>query len=106
MFSQARGRAKVRDQSDWLADQLKALTAAREAACAAPWSVSNAPSDYIDAQMRHIVGIEIEIAALEGKWKVGQNQPEVNRRSVVAGFSMDETTREMAELVRIYGKLE
>jgi transcriptional regulator len=87
MFSQARGRAKVRDQSDWLADQLKALTAAR-------------------AQMRHIVGIEIEIAALEGKWKVSQNQPEVNRRSVVAGFSMDETTREMAELVRIYGKLE
>ena len=56
--------------------------------------------------MRHIVGIEIEIAALEGKWKVSQNQPEVNRRSVVAGFSMDETTREMAELVRIYGKLE
>jgi len=93
MFSQARGRAKVRDQSDWLADQLKALTAAREAACAAPWSVSDAPSDYIDAQMRHIVGIEIEIAALEGKWKVSQNQP-------------DETTREMAELVRIYGKLE
>ena len=106
MFSQARGRAKVRDQSDWLADQLKALTAAREAACAAPWSVSDAPSDYIDAQMRHIVGTEIEIAALEGKWKVSQNQPEVNRRSVVAGFSMDETTREMAELVRIYGKLE
>jgi len=37
---------------------------------------------------------------------VSQNQPEANRRSVVAGFSMDESTREMAELVRSYGKIE
>jgi predicted FMN-binding regulatory protein PaiB len=43
---------------------------------------------------------------LEGKWKVSQNQPEANRRSVVTGFGMDERTREMAELVRIYGELE
>jgi transcriptional regulator len=52
------------------------------------------------------VGIEIEIASLEGKWKLSQNQPEANRRSVAAGFDMDEGTREMAELVRVYGKLE
>jgi transcriptional regulator len=50
--------------------------------------------------------MEIEIAVLEGKWKVSQNQPEANRRSVTAGFSADEKTREMAELVRVFGKLE
>jgi transcriptional regulator len=55
---------------------------------------------------KNIVGVEIEITALEGKWKVSQNQPETNRRSVVAGFSGDEKTREMAELVRTYGKVE
>ena len=103
---QARGKARVRDQSDWLTPQINALTAAREATRPQPWSVTDAPTDYIEAQKQAIVGIEIEIAVLEGKWKVSQNQPEANRRSVVAGFSTDESTREMAELVRIYGKLE
>src|SRR5262249_10895400 len=104
---QARGTVKLRDHNDaWLTDQLKALTNGREAARPAPWAVTDAPADYIGAQMKHIVGLEIEIAALEGKWKGRQNQPEPNRRSVVAGLSADEKTREMAELVRTYGKLE
>jgi transcriptional regulator len=103
---QARGKAKLRDQSEWLTPQLNALTTAREATRELPWSVADAPGDYIEAQKRAIVGIEIEIAVLEGKWKVSQNQPEANRRSVAAGFSTDENTREIAELVRTYGKLE
>lgn len=103
---QARGCAKVRDRSDWLSDQLSALTSGREAQRPQPWRITDAPPDYIEAQMRNIVGIEIEIATLEGKWKVSQNQPEANRRSVIAAFSSDETTREMAELVRRYGKIE
>jgi len=41
-----------------------------------------------------------------GKWKMSQNQPESNRRPVAAGFSTDERAREVAELVRIHGKLE
>ena len=103
---QARGKARLRDQSDWLTPQLNALTAAREATRPAPWSITDAPPDYIEAQKKAIVGIEIEIAVLEGKWKVSQNQPEANRRSVAAAFSMDDRTREMAGLIRSYGKLE
>ena len=103
---QARGTARLRDHGDWLTPQLNALVAAREAGRPQPWSVADAPPDYIEAQKKAIVGIEIEIAELEGKWKVSQNQPEANRRSVVEGFSADESTREMAELVRTYGKLE
>jgi transcriptional regulator len=103
---QARGRAQLHDEVEWLTPQLEALTTGREALRAQPWSISDAPRDYIDAQKKAIVGIEIEIAALEGKWKVSQNQPEANRRSVAAGLSTDEATREMAELVRTYGKLE
>ena len=103
---QVRGKARVRDQVDWLTPQLTALTTAREATRAAPWSITDAPRDYIEAQKKAIVGVEIEITALEGKWKVSQNQPESNRRSVAAAFSMDERTREMAGLIRSYGKLE
>jgi transcriptional regulator len=103
---QVRGKARLRDQVEWLTPQLTALTASREAGRAQPWSIADAPPDYIEAQKKAIVGVEIEIAVIEGKWKVSQNQPEANRRSVVAGFSTDESTREMAELVRSYGKLE
>jgi transcriptional regulator len=102
---QARGTAKLQDQSAWLAEQLNSLTTAREAGRAEPWAVADAPGDYIEMQMKHIIGIEIEISALEGKWKVSQNQPEVNRRSVAAAFAAEERT-EMAELVRSYGKIE
>jgi transcriptional regulator len=103
---QARGTFRLRDSTDWLGPQLNALTNGREATRPQPWSVSDAPADYVEAQKKAIVGLEIEVAQLDGKWKVSQNQPEVNRRSVVAGFSMDDSTRAMAELVRSYGKLE
>lgn len=103
---QARGTARIRDQVAWLTPQLNALTSGREASRPQPWAVADAPADYIEAQKKAIVGLEIEIAVLEGKWKVSQNQPDANRRSVVAGFGMDESTREMADLVRTYGKLE
>jgi len=103
---QARGKSRLRDSTDWLSPQLNSLTNGREATRLQPWSVSDAPAAYVEAQKKAIVGIEIEIAVLEGKWKVSQNQPEVNRRSVAAGFSLDDSTREMAELVRSYGELE
>jgi len=103
---QVRGKVRLRDQGEWLAEQINVLTTAHEANRVEPWSVTDAPREYIEAQKRAIVGIEIEIATLEGKWKVSQNQPEANRHSVAAGFSTDESTREMAELVRIYGQRE
>ena len=103
---QARGRAKLQDRADWLTDQLNDLTASREAPRAEAWSVGDAPPDYIARQMKHIVGVEIEVASLEGKWKVSQNQPEANRRSVHAALSAAESTHEMADWVKIYGKLE
>jgi transcriptional regulator len=103
---QARGRSKLRGAAAWVTPQLNALTTQREAGRAQPWAIADAPDEYIEAQKRAIVGIEIEIAALEGKWKVSQNQPEANRRSVVAGLTGDESTREMATLVQACGKLE
>ncbi|MBS0579193.1 MAG: FMN-binding negative transcriptional regulator [Proteobacteria bacterium] len=103
---QARGIVRIRDQGEWLHHQLNALTTAQEQDRAQPWAVADAPADYVEAQKKAIVGIEIAIASIEGKWKVSQNQPEANRRSVVAGLSMDDSTRGMAGMVRAYGKLD
>jgi len=101
---QARGTARVHEEAEWLIEQLHALTNSRESLRENPWSVDDAPEDYITAQMKQIVGIEIEIASLQGKWKVSQNQPEANRRSVAAAFGSTESTLEMAELVKSHGE--
>jgi len=103
---QVRGTVRMPDQDGWLASQLRRLTQGRETGRPEPWAVSDAPADYIEAQKRGIVGLEIAVSTIEGKWKVSQNQPEANRRSVAAAFEQDDRTRDMAELVRQYGKLE
>lgn len=102
---QVRGKARLQPQ-EWTARQIRELTKSRESSRAQPWAVEDAPADYIETLLRHIVGIEIEVEAMEGKWKVSQNLPEANRRSVAAAFSTDEELREMTGWVKSYGKLE
>ena len=70
----------------WLRAQLDALTHSQEGPRAAPWAVSDAPPDYIAQTMKAIVGIEVPIDTLAGKWKVSQNQPAANREGVVRGL--------------------
>ena len=95
------GRAVIKDDAAWLAAQIDALTRIQEGARAAPWAVSDAPPPFIAAQLRGIVGIEIPIGRIEGKWKVSQNRPEADRQGVVAGLEADgETAAAMAALVR------
>lgn len=83
----AHGALRVVDDSAWLRTQIEALTAHNEASFAKPWKVSDAPGDYIENMIRHIVGIEIVITKLLGKWKVSQNQPAENRAGVIAGLN-------------------
>lgn len=100
---QARGTARVRADADWLDTQIAALTDRHEADRPQPWHVSDAPRSYIEAQLRGIVGIEIDIHSLEGKWKVSQNRPESDRKGVAVGLA--EAHPDMAALVRHYGKV-
>lgn len=65
--------------------------------------MNDAPESYIQSQLRGIVGIEIPIAVIEGKWKVSQNRPEPDRRGVAEGLA--EANPAMASLVREYGKI-
>jgi transcriptional regulator len=99
---QARGTARVHEGRDWLLAQVSALTKTHEQGRRQPWAVSDAPAPYIASQLRGIVGMEIIIAAIEGKWKVSQNRPEADRSGVAAGLD----NAAMAELVRRYGGLE
>lgn len=82
----AHGRLRAVDDAAWLRAHLDALTARQEAAFAAPWHVADAPADYTDKLIGAVVGIEIEITRLSGKWKTSQNQPPRNRDGVVAGL--------------------
>ena len=94
------GRPAVVDDSGWLRRQIDDLTRSREQARPAPWSVSDAPESYIAAQIRAIVGVEIAIARIEGKWKVSQNRPAADRAGVVAGLrEMGEASEAMRRLV-------
>jgi transcriptional regulator len=63
---------------------LNALTEMHESTRNPRWRISDAPQEYIEKMMEHIVGIELPIASLEGKWKVSQNRPEVDRIEVAA----------------------
>lgn len=69
-----------------LLDILTSLTTRHEAAQPHPWQVSDAPSDFTDKLLAHIVGVRFEIRRMQGKWKVSQNQPEANRVGVLAGL--------------------
>ena len=82
----ARGRLATIEDPQRLRAMLDELVARHEAGRAEPWQVADAPADYIEKMISAIVGIEIEVAQLEGKWKASQNQPAANRAGVVAGL--------------------
>lgn len=82
----AYGPLRAIDDEAWLRAQVTRLTNAHETARATPWAVSDSPAPFIDAQLRGIVGIEIPIARLEGKWKVSQNRSEPDRAGVAEGL--------------------
>jgi transcriptional regulator len=101
---QARGRPEVIDEADWLRTQIGELTHAHEDARAKPWRVTDAPDDFIDSQVKGIIGIEIPIARIEGKWKASQNRPATDREGVAAGLTAEGLSPEMAEIVAARAK--
>ncbi len=84
----AYGSLRVIDDAVWVRAQLEALTQQNEAAFPKPWAVSDAPEDFTEKLLGAVVGIEMVITRLTGKWKVSQNQPPQNRRSVIQGLNV------------------
>lgn len=95
-----RGRAKLFEGPELLA-HLSSLTDHNEGAFEKPWSVDDAPAQYIEALTKAIVGIEISVDSMEGKWKTSQNRPESDRHGVVTGLRQldSEASLAMADLI-------
>jgi transcriptional regulator len=103
---QVRGTAKVIDDAGWLRTQIEALTGEHEHPRQAPWRVDDAPGAFVDAQIKGIIGVEIEITGIEGKWKVSQNRPKADIAEVIEGLGAATDAHAnpgMADLVRRYG---
>ena len=96
MVVHAYGPLTVIQDHDWLLTNVEKLTNNHEAASPNPWKVSDAPEDFIKSQLNGIVGLELPIRRLEGKWKVSQNRSERERNGVVDGLSRLNTPESLA----------
>ena len=74
-----------------LEQHLRTLTNLQESRLPHPWSVDDAPADFFHSQLSGIVGIEIPLTRLEGKWKVSQNRSATDRAGVVRGLEASGT---------------
>jgi transcriptional regulator len=101
----ARGALRVIEDEAWLRGFVTALTDRFEAHSDVPWKVSDAPEPFIEQMLGAIVGIEIPLTQLTGKWKVSQNRPERDRAGTAEGLLREgtEAASAMAELVRKAG---
>lgn len=101
---QVRGPARTIEDPAWLRAHLEQLTQQQEAPRPEPWAVSDAPEPFVAAQMRGIIGIEIEIASLIGKFKLSQNRQEADKLGVLNGLSADpeSESQAMASLVKAH----
>jgi len=93
------------DDNQWNFNMINDLTNLHEAQQTTPWAISDAPKEYIDKMLPAIVGFEIEILSMTGKWKVSQNQPDKNKRGVYEGLSQlsknsESNEQKMATLVK------
>ena len=100
----AHGRAEAVDDRAWLERHVSELTEQQEQGQSEPWATRDAPRSYLEAMLRGIVGIRIEITRLEGKWKMSQNRNAADRAGVVRGLRTRETgdDEELASLVERY----
>ena len=96
------GRLQLRDDPAFLRPHLERLTRQHEHGRPTPWQVSDAPADYIDQQLKAIVGVELEIARVEGKWKMSQNRSAADIDGVIRGLGDSEAIQDqiVAAIVR------
>ena len=91
---QGRGRLRAIEDTEWLRGFVSRLTDDHEArrvaqapAQAPIWGVTDAPADFVETMLHAIVGIEVVLTSLVGKWKASQNRPAADREGVARGLS-------------------
>ena len=106
---QVKGVPTVIESTDWLRGQVGDVTDAMERARQKPWKITDAPADFIDTQLKAIVGLEIKIIEIKGKWKMSQNRTLEDAQGVAKGLADSNDPHanlEVAEIVssRITGQ--
>jgi transcriptional regulator len=92
----AYGPLKVIEDREWLLRNVEKLTDIHESRSPVPWKVGDAPEEYIKSQLNGIVGLELPIRRLEGKWKVSQNRTQREREGVIDGLAKLNTPESLA----------
>jgi transcriptional regulator len=90
------GRLIIHDERDWLERNVRALTGRHEAGREPAWSVDDAPAEYVEGQLRAIVGVEIVISRIEAKLKLSQNRSRADVEGAIAGLEATGTPGSMA----------
>ncbi|MGA1568652.1 MAG: FMN-binding negative transcriptional regulator [Ilumatobacteraceae bacterium] len=98
MELQLRGEFIVHDDPTWVHNLVSDLTARHESHRELPWSLDDAPSEFIDAQLRAIVGIEVRIASVNASVKMSQNRPHSDIAGIIEGLRSD-GRHDLAQLV-------
>ena len=94
-----RGRLTLHDDVEWLRTHVGALSHEHEKDRPVPWKPEDAPGDYIEALLKAIVGYEIAITSIEGKWKLGQNRPAGDGAGIREAL-LAEGRPDLAELIK------
>lgn len=99
-----KGIMSYRFDTEFKLDMLNNLTFVNELSQEQPWSIKDAPEQYIQRMLPAIVGLEIEVLSMTGKWKVSQNQPEINKQGIAAGLSSEQKhdAFKMSDLVKAH----
>ncbi len=84
-----RGRIVVHDDADWVRALVTRLTDRHEQPRDEPWAVTDAPDDYVTANLRPIIGVEIVVSSVEAKAKLSQNRSDADRAGVARGLAAD-----------------
>ncbi len=92
-------QVSITQDSTSLRTHLEHLVSQNEAPFEQPWSISDAPADYINNLINHIVGIELIVTDIEAKWKASQNQPAENSQGVLDGLNSSGSCPQMAKII-------
>jgi len=99
----AYGRPRFIDDEEWVRGHVQHLTLRHEGRRDSPWKVSDAPDEYIAKQLGGIVGVEMPIVRLVGKWKLGQNRSEADQRGMIDGLLLEKEGTALADLIKAAG---
>jgi transcriptional regulator len=90
------GELVVHDDRDWVERNVRALVLRHEGRRPAPWSVDDAPSAYVEGQLRAIVGVEVRITRIEAKLKLSQNRSKADVEGAIDGLLAEGDARATA----------